>query len=107
MASIREGCLVDARDTEFIWCRATIRKILFDDGSQHKEYLVHYEGWNKVYDEIISHDSVRLAPYGYFSSRSDIPRYSLTQPEDNLRSRIDYPTDRQDPWFIMLGFPRQ
>lgn len=39
--------------------------------------IVHYEGWNKYYDEIIKQTSPRLAPFGLYSSRKDLPKYFL------------------------------
>jgi hypothetical protein len=43
------------------------------------ELLIHYQGWNKIYDEILELSSPRLAPLGYFTSREDIPRYALNE----------------------------
>lgn len=54
------------------------------------DVLVHFEGWNEIYDEVINSKSQRLAPCNFFSSMEDIPRYRLNMNEDNIRSRIDY-----------------
>lgn len=54
------------------------------------DILVHFEGWNEIYDEVINSKSQRLAPYNFFSERNDIPRYKLNSNEDNMSSRIDY-----------------
>ena len=45
--------------------------------SPQKEPLiaVHYEGWNKYYDEFLPLSSPRLAPLGYYTNREDIPKY--------------------------------
>ena len=45
----------------------------------HKDPLlvVHYEGWNRYFDEIIKQVSPRLAPLGTYTSRLDIPKYLL------------------------------
>ena len=47
------GSKIDVRDTEYIWCIGLV-KIKIE--SAHKELLlvIHYEGWNKYFDEIIS-----------------------------------------------------
>ena len=37
--------------------------------------VVHYEGWNKLYDEFLSQNSNRIAPLGFFTTRNDIPKY--------------------------------
>ena len=51
--------------------------------------LVHYIGWNLVYDEIINTNSQRLAAHEFYSSRMDIPRYHLNQEiEDNMHSYV-------------------
>ncbi len=46
--------------------------------------VVHYEGWNKYYDEIIKQSSPRLAPYGLYTSRKDIPKYYLKEQNSML-----------------------
>jgi len=33
-----------------------------------------------------------LAPFKFFSERDDIPKYRVNVDENNMRSRIDYPT---------------
>jgi len=47
--------------------------------SANKEPLlaIHYEGWNKYFDEILPINSQRLAPHGLYTSRLDIPKYAL------------------------------
>lgn len=37
--------------------------------------MIHYEGWSRKYDELLSEDSCRLAPKGFYTNREDIPRY--------------------------------
>ena len=37
--------------------------------------LIHYDGWSRKYDELLSEDSFRLAPKGFYTNREDIPRY--------------------------------
>ena len=52
------------RDTEFVWCRASIKDVLPRDcesKSEREAVLVHYEGWANVFDEVISLESQRLA----------------------------------------------
>ncbi len=39
--------------------------------------VVHYDGWNNYYDEIIKISSPRLAPFGTYTSRKDLPKYCL------------------------------
>jgi len=50
--------------------------------------LVHYNRWNKLYNEIIDVPTRRLAPLNCFSLRADIPRYNLSQDSDNMRGSV-------------------
>lgn len=43
---------MDVRDTEYIWLQGTI-KIKIECANKEPLYVVHYEGWNKYYDELI------------------------------------------------------
>lgn len=92
--SLREGEEIDVCDTEHVWCKAMIKKVFREDGRTN-EVLVHYDQWNKIYDEVINVKSQRLAPVGFFSERKDIPRYKLSQHDDNIRGRIGYGRERE------------
>lgn len=49
---MKAGDKIDVRDTEYVWCVGIVElKIL----SEHREPLlyIHYEGWNRKYDEYI------------------------------------------------------
>lgn len=52
-------------------------KIKIESPNKEPLLVVHYEGWNKYYDEIIKQTSPRLAPLGTYTSRLDIPKYHL------------------------------
>ena len=66
--SVKAGEKVDACDTEYIWCKATVEMVI--KTSNRKDLLyVHYEGWNRKYDEYIYIDSHRVAPLGCYTSR--------------------------------------
>lgn len=77
-----EGSRLDVRDTEYIWCVGVLKKKVEKKNSL--TFLIHYEGWNRVYDEYIPLNSQRLAPLGTFTSRKDIPKYTV-----NVDSTID------------------
>mmetsp|Transcript_3294 Transcript_3294/g.5468 ORF Transcript_3294/g.5468 Transcript_3294/m.5468 type:complete len:207 (-) Transcript_3294:380-1000(-) len=64
-------------DTELIWCEATVELILKTPNRKDLLYI-HYEGWNRKYDEYIYIDSHRLAPHGLYTSRQDIPKYRMS-----------------------------
>lgn len=70
------GTKIDIRDTEYIWCEGTV-KIKIECPNRDPLLVVHYEGWNKYFDEIIKQNSPRLAPHGCYSKRKDLPRYLL------------------------------
>lgn len=67
--------MIDSRDTEYIWCKAKIMNILYDKDGDIKHLMLHYLGWNSIYDEIIGISSQRLAPLSFFTSREEIPHY--------------------------------
>ncbi len=64
------------RDTEYIWVIGSV-KIKIECANRDSLLVVHYEGWNKYYDEIIKQNSPRIAPLGTYTSRKDIPKYML------------------------------
>lgn len=49
---------------------------------------MHYRHWAKLYNEVIDIKSMRLAPWGCFSQRKDLPRYNLHQENENLRGTV-------------------
>jgi len=62
------GSRIDVRDTESIWCIGIVKDII--KNKNHKEtLLIHYAGWDNIYDEYICINSHRLAPLGYFTER--------------------------------------
>jgi len=68
---------LDVRDTEYIWCIATIKEITINDANRNNlNLLIHYDGWNKTYDEFIELKDNRLAKLGFFTDRNDIPKYA-------------------------------
>jgi hypothetical protein len=74
--NIEVGDRVDVRDTEYIWLQGLV-KIKIECANKEPLLVVHYEGWNKYYDEIIKQNSPRLAPRGIYSDRKDLPKYYL------------------------------
>jgi len=74
---VNAGDQIDVCDTENIWCKATVELVIKTLNRPNLLYL-HYEGWNRKYDEYIYIDSHRLAPSGLYTSRSDIPVYRMS-----------------------------
>lgn len=74
---VNAGEQIDVCDTENIWCKATVELVIKTSIRPNLLYL-HYEGWNRKYDEYIYIDSHRLAPLGLYTSRSDIPVYRMS-----------------------------
>ena len=82
---IKSNDLIDVRDTEFIWCRAVVNEVY----EKNNSILIHYLGWNSVYDEIIELSSQRLANYKFYTHRSDIPHYHLNhENSENMHSYV-------------------
>ena len=80
--------MIDVRDTEFIWCRAVVNEV-YQKNHKNSSILIHYLGWNSVYDEIIELSSQRLANYKFYTQRSDIPHYHLNhENSDNMHSYV-------------------
>lgn len=76
LRSVKVGEKIDACDTESIWCKATVELII--KAPNRKDLLyIHYEGWNRKYDEYIYIDSYRVAPLGVYTERQDIPIYRM------------------------------
>lgn len=44
MSHVKIEDFIDARDTEFIWCKAKVMNIFENNGKI--ELLVHFLGWN-------------------------------------------------------------
>ena len=80
------GDKVDVRDTEYIWCVGQV-KIKIESSTKDPLLVIHYEGWNKYFDEIISQTSVRVAPKGTYTNRLDIPKYAL-KTENSMQGQI-------------------
>lgn len=72
------GDMLDVRDTLFFWCVGTVKQVINTKEAPNQILLIHYPGWNSIYNEFIPSDSPRLAPLGTFSSRRDLPQYQDT-----------------------------
>lgn len=70
------GEKIDVRDTGYIWCKATVTMIVEAIGKD-PILAVHYDDWNRWYDEFLPINSPRLARYGFYTSRDDIPKYKM------------------------------
>mmetsp|Transcript_26382 Transcript_26382/g.40275 ORF Transcript_26382/g.40275 Transcript_26382/m.40275 type:complete len:135 (+) Transcript_26382:748-1152(+) len=76
LTAVKAGERVDVCDTELIWCRATVELVIKSANRKDLLYL-HYEGWNRKYDEYLYIDSHRVAPLGLYTERTDIPKYRM------------------------------
>jgi len=68
LVSVKVGEQIDACDTEYIWCKATVEMII-KTASRKDLLYIHYENWNRKYDEYIYIDSHRIAPLGVYTNR--------------------------------------
>ena len=73
---VKAGDKLDVRDTEYVWCKAVVELKIISKKRKPLLY-VHYEGWNRKYDEYLYIDSPRIAPFGFYTSRNDIPKYHM------------------------------
>jgi hypothetical protein len=87
LGQLRAGQQLDVRDTENIWCQGTVVEVEWE-GRRPSTVLIHFNRWNSIYNEIIELPSLRLAPLQFFSSRTDIPRYNLSQTDNNMRGLV-------------------
>jgi hypothetical protein len=79
---VKVGEKVDVRDTEHIWCVGLV-ELKISTLKRPPLLYIHYEGWNRKYDEYLYLTSKRLAPYGIYTKRTDIPRYYMC-PQANM-----------------------
>ena len=76
IGQVKAGDKVDVCDTEFIWCKGLVELVIKTHDRRDLLYI-HYEGWNRKYDEFIYVDSHRCAPNGLYTNRKDIPIYRM------------------------------
>ena len=74
--SVKPGDKLDVCDTEHIWCKATVELVCRTHNRKDLLYI-HYDGWNRQYDEYLYIDSSRICPLGLYTSRRDIPVYKM------------------------------
>jgi aminopeptidase-like protein len=75
-STIKAGDKLDVRDTEYIWCIGFV-ELKISTLDRPPLLYIHYDGWNRKFDEYMFITSDRLAPFGTYTSRNDIPRYSM------------------------------
>jgi len=85
--------IIDARDTEYIWCKAEVMAII-ESKNEDNSILVHFIGWGRKYDEVLPLNSPRIAGKGFYTDRADIPHYQETdnkskKPVMNLPTNAD------------------
>ena len=89
-AEVEVGSLLDVRDTENIWCVARVEEVLRSrnpGGRERKVYKIHYIGWDRVFDEYIPQNSMRLAPHEMFTSREGSKESTKTSPSMRVATR--------------------
>ena len=82
------GQRIDVMDNESVWCSAFVREI-HSNPDHARTLLVHYDGWDALYDEFICESSPRLAPGGFYTSREGVPKYALN-PSERDDARMSY-----------------
>ena len=67
------GCKIDIRDKDYVWGIGTV-KLIIESTKREPIFVIHYDGLDSSTDEVILRNSVRLAKFGTYTSRNDIPQ---------------------------------
>jgi len=78
MDKIEVGEKIDVRDTDYIWCTGEVKMVIESIGKE-PILAIHYDGWNRWYDEFLPLSSPRIARLGFYTNRDDIPKYRMRQ----------------------------
>jgi len=70
---IEVGSKVDIRDKDYVWTVGTVMLII-ESIKREPVFVIHYDGLDSTTDEVIFRNSVRLAKFGTYTRRSDIPK---------------------------------
>lgn len=78
------GDKVDVRSLDYVWCTGTI-KLIIEQINRDPLLVIHKEGFANEWDELLYRNSPRVAVYGSYTKRNDIPKYmfDLTEPMDD------------------------
>ena len=66
--------LVDIRSLDYIWCVGRVRKIIIKS-SNYQFLIISYLNLPRNFDEELLSSSNRIAKYGFFTQRNDIPKF--------------------------------
>lgn len=77
MKELEVGKKVDIRDQNYVWCTATITRLISRINEPNKFLKIHYDHFLKKYDEEVDPTSARVAQHGFYTSRLEIPRYEV------------------------------
>lgn len=89
LQNVKIGDRIDVRDTEYIWWTGWVEKILKSKYNWADLLYIHYDGWSRCYDEYIPADAERVAPIGFYTSRTDIPKYTRHDgPDDRVYGNV-------------------
>ncbi|KAF1323627.1 Ubiquitin-specific protease, partial [Globisporangium splendens] len=80
---LKEGELVDARDTCKLWYEARVLR------ASAKRVLIHYCGWSSRYDEWVERKSPRLAPL-----YTKVKQWRKLRPSDKVEVAVQVPNKR-------------
>lgn len=75
---------VDVRDMNYVWCVGKV-VLIIEQMNKDTLYVVHFEGKPSSEDEVIQKTSDRLAKFGSFTSRTEIPRWSTISKENGVK----------------------
>lgn len=75
---------VDVRDMNYVWCVGKV-VLIIEQMNKDTLYVVHFEGKPSSEDEVIQKTSDRLAKFGSYTARAEIPRWSTVSKEGGVK----------------------
>ena len=84
---LETGMKIDVRDTGYIWCTGVVTMIV-ESAEKEPILAVHYEEWNRWYDEFLPVNSPRIARHGFYTGRDDIPKYKMRHSTQSGRNQM-------------------
>ena len=68
------------RTLDYVWCQGTV-KLIIEQIGKDPLLVIHKEGFSNEWDELLYRNSPRVAVFGAYSSRNDIPRIDFDSSE--------------------------
>lgn len=63
--------------------------MIIESAKREPVLLIHYSGFDETKDEVLFRNSPRLAKFGFYTARSDIPAYCHTDNTVTIINELD------------------